>query len=91
MIRQSSIHCDQVHIIIILCPQQGALVVVLERVDPAFVDMVFALLQGLLAGPLVEAQLRRAVLALDGIIVAGRPLAGLFGIGGRGSLDPAHR
>ena len=36
-------------------------------------------------------QLVRSVLELNGHLVARRPLAGLFGIGSRCSIDPAHR
>ena len=75
----------------LLRPQQGVLVVVLERVHPALADVVVALLQGLLAGPLFEVQLVRAVLALNGHLVAGRPLASLSRIGGRALLGPARR
>ena len=67
------------------------LVVVVQRVDPALADVVVALLQDLFVGSLFEVQLFRAVLALNGHLVAGRTLASLSRIGGCALLDPARR
>ena len=48
-------------VIFLLRPQQGLIVVVVDRVDPALVDVVVALLQRLPEGPLDEVQWARAV------------------------------
>lgn len=67
-------------------PQQGVLVVVIERVEPALVDVAVAILKCLFG-----AQVARAVFALNDHFVAGRPIASILRIVGCAALDAACR
>ena len=72
---------DQVPIF--LRPQQGALVVVVDGIDPALVVVMVDLIrQGVPEGPLVACKLVRAALELNGNDVARGTLPSLLRIGG---------